>query len=109
MVGLTFGGKPIIDYASDFWLIAAANGGEAFGYVTSPWYSPELQTNIALGYVPLDESKVGTNLTIYLPDEYCDGEPAEPVGAKVVEVPFRPSNNPNARELAKQEGRDHAF
>ena len=28
---------------------------------------------------------------------------------EIVEMPFRPSVNPNAREIAKSEGRDAAF
>ena len=47
MVGLIFGGKQITDYAPDFWLIADADGND-MGYITSPWWSPELNTNIAL-------------------------------------------------------------
>ena len=51
LVGLRLGGKPITDYASDFWLVQDQSG-KRVGYVTSPWYSPELATNIALAYVP---------------------------------------------------------
>lgn len=32
-----------------------------------------------------------------------------PVEGKVVEVPFRPSANPSARERAKTQGRDSAY
>src|SRR5699024_5857008 len=46
LVGIKLGGKPIDDYAPDFWLISAIEGGDPIGYVTSPWYSPELGTNI---------------------------------------------------------------
>jgi len=108
MVGLALGGKPITEYAPDFWLISDENGGDAIGFVTSPWYSPELETNIALGWVPVGKSGLGTKLTVSLPDEYVNS-PGELVSAEVVEVPFRPSTNPNARELAKGEGRDFAY
>ena len=46
LVGLVLGGRPIEEYAPDFWLISAADGGQPVGYVTSPWYSPELGANI---------------------------------------------------------------
>ena len=108
LVGMTLGGKPIDDYAPDFWLVSSGSGGDAIGYVTSPWYSPELGTNIAMGYVPWDRRAVGTPLKVHLPDQYAD-TPGTPVDARVVEVPFRPSANPSAREVAKAGGRDAAF
>jgi aminomethyltransferase len=77
MVGLRLGGRPITDYASDFWLVSTAEG-ERVGYVTSPWWSPEL------------------------------GSTGEPVAAEVCAVPFRPSVNPSARELAARRGLDAA-
>ncbi|WP_313817588.1 glycine cleavage T C-terminal barrel domain-containing protein [Citricoccus sp.] len=110
LVGLRLGGKPIEDYAPDFWLISAthdAGPGEPVGYVTSPWFSPELGQNIAMGYVPLDLTRVGTHLWVQLPDEYSD-VPGSPVAAEVVEVPFRPSVNPNQREILRQRGLDAA-
>lgn len=36
MVGLVFSGRPVTDYAPDFWLITSENEVE-IGYVTSPW------------------------------------------------------------------------
>ncbi|WP_349371673.1 glycine cleavage T C-terminal barrel domain-containing protein [Salinarimonas sp.] len=108
MVGMALGGRPITDYAPDFWLISGEDGGDPVGYVTSPWYSPELETNIALGYVPVGMKEVGTPLSVWLPDEYAETSGA-PVAARVVEVPFRPSVNPNARERAKLSGRDCAY
>ena len=47
LVGMTLGGKPIDDYAPDFWLVSDAGGGDPIGYLTSPWHSPELGGNIA--------------------------------------------------------------
>ena len=108
LVGMTLGGKPIDEYAPDFWLISPGSGGDAVGYVTSPWYSPELGSNIAMGYVPWDMRAVGTALKVQLPDPYAD-TPGTPVDAAVVEIPFRPSANPSAREVAKAAGRDVAF
>lgn len=106
LVGMTLGGKPIDDYAPDFWLISGDDGGDAIGYVTSPWYSPELETNIAMGFVPVAQAAVGTRLKVWLPEPY-QTEPGRPVDATVVEMPFRPSINPNIREVAKAHGRDY--
>jgi glycine cleavage system aminomethyltransferase T len=104
LVGMRLGGKPITDYAPDFWLVSTAEHDDPVGYLTSPWYSPELGTNIALGYVPVEQSQVGTQLRAWLPEEYAE-TPGEPVDAVVVQVPFRPSVNPNTREVLKDEGK----
>ena len=106
MVGLIFGGKQITDYAPDFWLIADTED-EDMGYVTSPWWSPELNTNIALGWVPETSSKVGTKLQVQLPDEYSEISGVAAKG-EVVDLPFRKSVNPSAREVAKAKGLDFA-
>ncbi|WP_234400141.1 glycine cleavage T C-terminal barrel domain-containing protein [Shewanella marina] len=103
MVGLVFGGEQITDYANDFWLVHSSDGNNALGYITSPWYSPELQTNIALAHVPWDMRSVGTKFKISLPEEYG----GQMVDAEVVSVPFRPSVNPNSREVAKSKGSDY--
>ncbi|MDE0224918.1 MAG: aminomethyl transferase family protein [Gammaproteobacteria bacterium] len=105
LVGIVFGGRPVTDYANDFWLIEAADRADPVGYVTSPWFSPELETNIALAYVPWEMRDVGTGLRVRLPAEYAE-RPGEPVAGEVVEVPFRPSVNPNIREVARSRGRD---
>jgi aminomethyltransferase len=112
MIGLKMAGEPIRDYAPDFWLISDPETGEECGYVTSPWYNPELETNLALGFVPAEKLDVDGHIDsvydgdverefqVHLPDEYAE-EPGEPVYAKVSEVPFKPSVNPSAREQAK--------
>ena len=107
MVGMKLGGKPIDDYAPDFWLVSDADGGDPIGYLTSPWHAPELGSNISLGYLPIGKSAVGTELLVWLPDEYAS-EPGQPDRAQVCEVPFRPSVNPSARELAHARGEDAA-
>ena len=107
LVGMRVGGRPIDEYAPDFWLVHETPGGAPVGYLTSPWWSPELETNIALGFVPVELSAVGTELAVSLPDAFADA-PGTPVGATVVEVPFRPSVNPNQRERLKQRGLDAA-
>ena len=106
MVGITLGGKEITDYAPDFWLVADTEGND-MGYVTSPWWSPELETNIALAWVPWSSSEVGTKLLVKLPDEYSV-TPGEPVEGEVVDVPFRESVNPNKREVEAAKGKDFA-
>ena len=107
MVGMRLGGKPIDDYAPDFWLVSDAAAGDPIGYLTSPWHAPEIGCNIALGYVPLGKSAVGTELRVWLPDDYAS-EPGRPDPAWVCEVPFRPSVNPSARERAHARGEDAA-
>ena len=107
MVGMKMGGKPIDDYAPDFWLVSDAGGGDPIGYLTSPWHAPELGCNISLGHVPIGKSAVGTELLVWLPDEYAS-EPGQPDKARVCAVPFRPSVNPSARELAHARGEDAA-
>ena len=104
LVGFVLGGKPIEEYAPDFWLVSE-DGSTPVGYLTSPWYSPELETNIAMGYVPYEKKDIGNKFKFHLPDEYCD-TPGQPVDGEIVEMPFRPSVNPNAREIAKSDGRD---
>ncbi|GIS75751.1 MAG: glycine cleavage system protein T [Gammaproteobacteria bacterium] len=106
MVGLIFGGKQITDYAPDFWLIADTDGND-MGYITSPWWSPELDTNIALGWVPWASSEIGTKLQVRLPDEYSESSGVA-VEGEIVDVPFRESVNPNKREVQKAKGLDYA-
>lgn len=96
MVGLKMGGKPITDYAPDFWLVQN-NDGQRVGYVTSPWWSPELGVNIALAFVPWNLTGFGTKLKVELPETYVD-KSGEAVDAEVCEIPFRPSVNPSIRE-----------
>jgi len=117
MVGLKFAGEPVRDYAPDFWLISDPETGEECGYVTSPWYNPELEQNLALGFVPAEkldgdpmdvyDGDIETEFQVHLPDEYAE-ESGEPVYAKVSEVPFKPSVNPSAREQAKLNAKQDA-
>jgi aminomethyltransferase len=106
LVGMKLGGHPITDYAPDFWLICEPDGGRV-GYVTSPWWSPELETNIALGYVPWRLSELDTKLKVELPERYSEVS-GQSVDARVCRVPFRPSEHPSARERASDKGRDWA-
>ena len=107
LVGLELdGGKPIEDYANDFWLISSERGGKPLGYITSPWYHPEKKKNIAMGYVPFEGNlnnngfptgNFGKKYKIHLPKKYSN----KPVEAKVVPLPFTESHNPNTREAKK--------
>ena len=108
LVGMELGGKPIEEYAPDFWLISE-DGKNPVGFITSPWYHPEKATNIAMGYVPFDGTlnkngfpigKVGRKFKIHLPKKYCE-KGNDPVDAVVVDIPFTESYNPNTREVAK--------
>jgi aminomethyltransferase len=118
LVGLKMGGEPITDYAPDFWLISDPDTGKECGYVTSPWWNPELETNIALGHVPADkldaplddrvyDADLDTWFKVHLPDEYAE-EPGEPVDATVAKVPFKESVHPSARERAILNAREAA-
>ncbi len=115
LIGLKMAGEPIRDYAPDFWLISDPETGEECGYLTSPWYNPDLETNIGMGFVPAEKLQEATDATlndeiyeedldlefeVHLPDEYAE-EPGEPVYATVAKVPFKESVNPSAREQAK--------
>ncbi|MGI9306208.1 MAG: aminomethyl transferase family protein [Gammaproteobacteria bacterium] len=106
LAGLAMGGRPVCDFAPDFWLLSPAEGGEPCGFITSPWYHPERQTNIAMGYVPFDGAlnknglpvaSYGRRFLAHLPDEYAE-KPGEPAAAEVVPMPFSQSHFPNTRE-----------
>jgi len=102
LVGLKMGGKPITDYAPDFWLVGDENDVRC-GYVTSPWYSPDLEQNIALAYVPWEKSAIGTPLRVELPEMYQETS-GKSVAAVVSEVPFVASAHPSARERLRASG-----
>lgn len=81
LVGIRMGGDPLTWYNEDFWLIADEND-EDVGFVTSAFFSPSLNTNIAMGFVPVKYAELGTKLRVRLP---ADGT----VEAEVVEKPFK--------------------
>ena len=99
MVDLAIGGRPVTDYAPDFWLINSEGNFET-GYITSSWWSSELQANIAMGWVGVGYSALETKLKVHLPDMYSI-ESDVAVEGRVVEIPFRESVNPNVREKLK--------
>lgn len=96
MAGIKMGGLPVTDYPSDFWLVQDEEGNRV-GYVTSAWWSPELEVNIALAFVPHALSETGTRLQVELPEAYSE-DSDHAAAAEVCEVPFRPSEHPSARE-----------
>jgi len=109
LVGLELGGKPIEEYAPDFWLISNEAGGEPVGFITSPWYHPEKKQNIAMCYVPFDgtlnangmpKGKAGTKYKVHLPEKYLDAL-GKPVDAVVVDIPFTESYHASTREVVK--------
>ena len=82
LVGLTMGGSPITWYNEDFWYVTSRSGQEV-GYITSAFWSPTHNTNIALATLPTAYAKNGTKLKAVLPAEDA------PVNAEVVPVPFK--------------------
>ncbi len=122
MIGMKMAGEPIHDYAPDFWLISDPDSGDEVGYLTSPWYNPDLGTNIGMGFVPaemieaetdvpLDDSVYDEDLDlefeVHLPDEYAE-ESGQPVFATAAKIPFKESVNPSAREQAKLSAKQEA-
>jgi len=122
LVGLKMAGEPIRDYAPDFWLISDPETGGECGYLTSPWWNPDLETNIGMGYVPAEklqevtdtplddriyDEELDLEFQVHLPDEYAE-TPGEPVFGTVAPVPFKESVNPSAREQAKLNARKEA-
>jgi aminomethyltransferase len=92
IAGLKMGGKPITWYAADFYHVLLK--GELVGYVSSAWYSPTQQSNIALAMLPVDLTTIGTELEVALPTLYMNaGE--QTVAAQVEKTPFRPPHKGN--------------
>eukprot|EP00941_MAST-03F_sp_MAST-3F-sp1_P002133 g2133.t1 len=83
LAGLRMGGKPITWYAADFYHVLHA--GEVIGYVTSAWFSPTQDSNIALAMLPVEYTDIGTDLEVALPSMYADA----PVMAQVAQTPFK--------------------
>ncbi len=110
LVGLEMGGKPIEDFAPDFWHILPMDTDAPCGFITSPWFHPDRKVNIAMGYVPFDGTlnknglpvgNVGQQFRVCLPDEYAESA-GVPVAAEVVTMPFSASVHANIREIINQ-------
>jgi len=106
LVGLEMGGRPVIDFAHDFWPIISTESNEHCGFVTSPWYHPARKKNIAMGYVPfegilnkhgLPVGNYGQKFRVQLPEQYAQ-DTVKLVDAEIVPMPFTASENLNIRE-----------
>ena len=96
LVGIRLGGKPIDWYPSDFFIVHSDSSDDVLGYVTSAWYCPSQESNIAFAMLPNHHAAHGTKMRVALPPQYSEaGE--EPVAAQVVDVPFRPIDSQEDR------------
>lgn len=90
LAGLRMGGDPITWYASDFYHVF--DKGQLVGYVSSAWYSPTQESNIALAMLPVDLTALGTQLEVALPSLYSN---SATVPATVEKTPFRKPHKGN--------------
>lgn len=88
LAGLRMGGQPITWYPADFYHVFEDD--ELVGYVTSAWYSPTQESNIALAMLPVELTELGTRLRVALPASYADA----PVAAEVAATPFKKPESP---------------
>jgi aminomethyltransferase len=86
LAGLRMGGKPIEWYNADFYHVFAPDNKTLIGYVTSAWYSPTQGCNIAMAMLPVQYTKLGTQLGVALPNRYKDSDVD---AAEVVKTPFK--------------------
>merc|ERR1712083_938486 len=99
IAGLKMGGDPITWYASDFYHVFS--GEQLVGYVTSAWYSPTQESNIALAMLPVDLAAIGTSLEVALPTKYSN---TPTVAATVEKTPFRQPAKGNEGTGLRQTG-----
>lgn len=85
LCGVRLGGKPITWYPSDFYHVFDTAGKQLVGYLTSAWFSPTQESNIAFAFVPTAHAEIGNKLKVALPDCYGGGL----VDAEVVKTPFK--------------------
>ena len=81
LVGLKMGGAPITWYNEAFYPVRDGQTDEDVGYVTSAFWSPNLDSNIALAVLPRSHWNRGTGVQVQLPSDGI-------VDAEVVRVPF---------------------
>ncbi len=81
LVGLKMGGDPITWYNEAFYPVRDDQTDEDVGYVTSAFWSPNLDSNIALAVMPRSHWNRGTGVKVQLPSDGI-------VDAEVVRVPF---------------------
>jgi len=99
LAGLRMGGTPITWYAADFYHVF--HQGQLVGYVTSAWFSPTQDSNIALAMLPVDLTELGTALEVALPTKYSD---TPTVPATVEKTPFRQPAKGNEGTGLRQTG-----
>jgi len=99
LAGIRMGGEPIEWYAADFYHVFS--DGELVGYVTSAWYSPTQQSNIAFVMVPVELAALETKLEVALPTKYSS---SPTVPATVVKTPFRQPAKGNEGTGLRQTG-----
>lgn len=99
LAGLRMGGEPINWYIADFYHVF--NKGELVGYVTSAWYSPAQESNIAFAMLPVDLTSLGTELEVALPTKYSS---TPTVPATVEKTPFKKPASGNEGTGLKQTG-----
>ena len=69
LVGLKVGAEPIVWYNEDFYLVKDGESGADVGYVTSAFWSPSLESNIALAVMPRTHWQRGTRVKVQLPED----------------------------------------
>ena len=79
LIGLRVDGAPLTWYNEDFYLVKDRDSGDDLGYVTSAFWSPNMESNIALAVMPRSHWRRGTQVKVQL-----DGI----VDAEMVRVPF---------------------
>ena len=98
LVGLKVGGEPIVWYNEDFYLVKDEDSGADVGYVTSAFWSPNLESNIALAVMPRTHWQRGRRVQVELPKDGI-------VDAEVVRVPFfDPAKDIPKKELSDAAG-----
>lgn len=85
LCGVRMAGKPITWYPSDFYHVFDEAGKQLVGYLTSAWFSPTQESNIAFAFVPSTSAAIGTKLKVAMPEVYDGGL----VEAEVVPTPFK--------------------
>ena len=85
LCGIRMGGEPITWYPSDFYHVFDDGGSKLIGYLTSAWFSPTQNSNIAFAFVPVANTEIGTKMKVAMPDVYGGGL----VDAEVVQTPFK--------------------
>merc|ERR1712048_1506216 len=88
-------------YNSDFYHVFDLETKDLIGYVSSAWYSPTQECNIAMAMLPVDYTAFGTKVGVALPNRYKehDIDPAE-----VCATPFKQPPKGNEGRGLRQTG-----